>query len=366
MSGLQSMRHLPGRTRARAFVLLMALSLFASGCSLLPGLESPQAPGPIVQEPELPPRPTPDLPPPVPDEATPASDPVSPQPPPETPAAPPPASVADSREIAVILSSRIDDYDGVAVALREALGDVDVYDLSDRSLTSAEIFASMRESGSRVIVAVGHRAATLAASADEYPVVYVQVFNAGSLPTQPSRVRGVAALPPLDKQLAAWRDLNPSLSSVGAIVGPGHEDLLQEAGDAAEAHGIRFQYRLVQSDRETLYQFTRLLPEIDGFLLFPDNRVLSPSVLREMLAYASRHRIQVAVFNDSLLGLGATLSATAVDEDIARTALEVAEKLLEGDAQELPAKSPLTEIRVRTAGTPVLADGSRSPPEGGP
>jgi ABC-type uncharacterized transport system substrate-binding protein len=155
-------------------------------------------------------------------------------------------------------------------------------------------------------------------------------------------------LPPLDLQLDAWLELNPNLSSVGAIVGPGHEHLVEEATAAAAAGGVRFQHHVAESDRETLYLFTRLVPDIDGFWLFPDNRVLSADILRQMLDYAKRHRVQVAVFNDTLLPLGATISVTAVDDDIAATVIDVAQKLLEGYGENIPDLSPLSEVRVAT------------------
>ena len=48
-----------------------------------------------------------------------------------------------------------------------------------------------------------------------------------------------------------------------------------------------------------------------------------------MLTYASRHRVQVAVFNDSLLALGATISTTSVDADMAETIVSVASQLID-------------------------------------
>ena len=117
---------------------------------------------------------------------------------------------------------------------------------------------------------------------------------------------------------------------------------------AAAAVGVKLHYRVVGSDRETLYVFNRLVPDIDGFLLFPDNRVLSRDVLREMLNYASRHRVQVAMFNDSLLPLGGTFSATAVSSDIAASVVIVLDKLTRGEGGGVPDISPLHEIQIHT------------------
>lgn len=311
---------------------------------MLDELRPEPAPPPVV-EPRLPPQPAAEPPPtPAPVPETPAQPVVeSPTPPPVTP------PVEDHLRVAALLTSRLPDYERVVDALRADLGDLDVFDLSDKSLTQREIADAMQAAQVEVVIAIGYRAALVAAALDELPVVFAQVFNTGALADDSPRIRGVAALPPLDRQLAEWRALNPSLSSVGMIVGAGHESLIEEGRLAAENADVRFHHRVAQSDRETLYQFNRLVPDIDGYWLVPDNRVLSADVLRQMLAIARRHGVQVAAFNDSLLSIGATLSSTPVSEDLASTILAVAARLAEDDGAELPYLSPLSEVDTRTA-----------------
>ena len=323
----------------RARWLLVGCLVALSGCSLLP-LDRAEAP-PVVA-PELPPRPTaPPEPTHDPSPAPPPSPPVVVQPVPE---APPP----EPMHIAVLLSSRTPAYERIANALSEEMGEIDIYDLADRSLTAKEKVDLIRSTGAEVVVAIGIRAAEFAKTIDGIPVILSQVFNLSGIDVSETGMRGVAVLPPLDLQLNAWLALNPNLTSVGAILGSGHDSLIDEAHAAAQQQGVRFQHRIAQSDRETLYLFTRLVPDIDGFWLFPDNRVLSAPILRQMLTYASRHQVQVAVFNDALLPLGATISATSVDEDVAETIVALALRLLEGDASTVPAVTPLNEIQIKT------------------
>ncbi|MDX1481231.1 MAG: ABC transporter substrate binding protein [Woeseiaceae bacterium] len=333
--------------RSGMLLLLVLWSLTGAGCAVLERLD-PAPPEPVA-EPRLPPKPEPPA-------EIPAreAEPVVETPQPER-AAEPAAEPAKPLRLAVVLSGRLPDYERVAIALQEQLDSVDVYDLEDRSLTPREMFDAIMDAETDVVVAVGIRAAAVSAGFESLPVVVAQVFNAASLDLQSGRTRGVAVLPPLARQLEIWRELNPNLSSVGAIVGSGHAALIEEAKAAAEAQGIRFEYRLAQSDRETLYLFTRLVPEIDGFWLFPDNRILSVPVLQDMLTYAERHRVQVAVFNKSLLPMGATLSATSVDTDIARTIIGVAQRLSRDAAAGVPAVTPLSEIDVTLGEDGVLA-----------
>jgi len=250
-------------------------------------------------------------------------------------------------KVAVVLSSRAPAFESVALALAGEVEDAEIYDLSDRSLSVRDAFEAIHASGASAVVAIGLRAATYARDFTELPVVFAQVFNAADAGLYRDRMRGVSVLPPLERQLAAWRELNPELGSVGAIVGDGHQILLDEAQAAADSHGMQFVYRLARSDRETLYHFTRMVPAIDGFWLFPDNRVLSANVLREMLAYARRHDVQVAVFNESLLELGASLSATPPPDDVAAAVSEVLLELEAGRFDALPPLSPLSDVSIR-------------------
>ena len=330
----------PGRPAVALALLLMGLA----GCAFVPSLPTVE---PVI-EPRLPPDPKPAPAPPI--EAPTAAAP-RPAPAPPAPVSPEPVEAptvaAGPLRVAVLLSARTAAFENVANALAAQLEDADIYDLTDRSLTPREVFEAVEDAGTDVVVAIGLRATTFASGFDDIPVVFSQVFNADQV-GEAAGMKGVSVLPPLELQLEAWLALNPELSSIGAIVGHGHERLIDEATTAAAAKEVRFQHRIAQSDRETLYLFTRLVPDIDGFWLFPDNRVLSIDVLRQMLAYAARHRVQVAVFNDALLPLGATISATSVNEDIAETVVGVARKMLSGDAEEVPSVVPLNEVRIRT------------------
>ncbi|MEX2260128.1 MAG: ABC transporter substrate binding protein [Woeseia sp.] len=324
-----------GFNTVRFRLLSLLLLLQVGGCALL----SPPPEEPPPQEVPAPP------PAPPPQQETPAPAPVPrPEPVPEPP--PPPAPTTYAPPVAVVLSSRAPAYERVALALGELLENREIYDLSDRSLSPRDAFARITEFSAGAIVAIGLRAAVYARDYTTVPVVYAQVFNATDNELGGERIRGVAVLPPLDKQLAAWREIAPGLASVGAIVGPGHDALLDEARQAASANELRFESRIANSDREALYHFNRMIPSIDAFWLFPDNRILSPSVLTEMMDYAARHGVQVAVFSDNLLELGATLSTTADEDDIARTIMLLLNRIHDGGIKDIPAISPLNQMRI--------------------
>ena len=317
------------RQSLRAVFLCATFGIMLSGCSL-PLLQT-DVPEPTVV-PQPPPTPAPSV-----DDGV--VD-VTPKPVIHEP--------EQSPKVAIVLSSRVPAYEDVALELGGLLEDFEIYDLSDKSLTQKDAFDAIHSSGFQVVVAVGLRAATFARSITDMPVIYSQVFNIGENNLNGDNLKGVAAIPPLEMQLKAWRQINPDLRDVGAILGDGHDRLIEEAKRSTEAQDMKLHYRIAKSDRETLYLFTRLVSEIDGFWLFPDNRILSSSVLRQMMNYAARHQVQVAVFNDSLLTLGAAISSTSVNADIAETIASVITDVISDDMATIPAMTSLSKISVRT------------------
>jgi len=318
--------------RSSTLVVLAVLS----GCSIFTPVAPPPAPPP-----ELPPIVTPEP------EPVPLPEPVAePAPEPEPEPLPPQQNIKP--RIAVVLSESVPAYVDVADALGGYLDNYKVYDLSDRGLPAREAFDEIAASDAAAVVAIGLPAARAARRFATVPVVLGQVFNLQESDLVSDDMRAVAVLPPIALQVDAWQSLDPALRNIGAILGPGHEDLIAETEAALLARGIKFHHAVAQSDRETLYLFNRLVRDIDGFILFPDNRILSRTVLTEMMSYASRHRVQVAVFNPPLLELGATFSAGAVESDIAAQIAAVLEKATSGRWSEVPPLTPLTEMDFRT------------------
>lgn len=318
-------------------LLAFSFAFLASGCAWMQ-----KAPEPV---PEPPPVSVPD----EPVEAPVPPPPViaEPEPEPEPRPEPIPAEPEPGR-IAIVLSNRSPAYEKVAVELGHLLERYLLYNLADKSLSSRDVFSGIADSDAKVVIAIGLEAAEQAMALSSLPVVFCQVFNI-DLADSGAPIRGIASIPPLSPQVRAWKQLNPNLASIGAILGEGHEALVAEAEAAAAENGVALHLRVATSDRETLYMFNRMAPDIDGFWLFPDNRVLSVAILKEMLSYASRHQVEIAVFNPALLALGAQLSVSSVDSDIAVTALEVADRIIKGELDAIPARTPLHQLDVRSA-----------------
>lgn len=314
-------------TSARGAVRLAVLAgvLITSGCSYF--ATETVAPEPVVV---VPPEPVV----------------VEPEPAPE----PLPRKLAPKPlpEVAIVLTSRQPAYEDVATELGKRLEKFTIYDLSDRSQPPVVAFRLINDSESRVVVAIGLRAAKSSLSMAKVPVVFSQVFNYHEHNLVTGSSRGVAALAPLDAHLSAWKKVDPTLARIGLIIGEGHGDLIAEAEVAASRHGVELIIQETNSDQETLYHFKRMIREIDGFWLFPDNRVLSPRVLKDMLSQANRRQVPVAVSHEAMLSMGAAISVSSVASDIAATILDVMRKINAGRIDEVPPLSNLSEVRVVT------------------
>ena len=123
---------------------------------------------------------------------------------------------------------------------------------------------------------------------------------------------------------------------------------MTEAEIAADRNGVELQIVRTASDQETLYHFKRMIREIDGFWLFPDDRILSKRVLRDMLEQANRRHVPVAVSQEAMLPMGAAISISTVASDIAATIIQILHKINAGKIDEVPTLSSLSEVRVVT------------------
>lgn len=310
------------RKNIRCAALLVALSL--GGCSMFePKIEPAEIPEVVS------------VPPPVEPER-----PVEPATKPPLPPRLPP--------VAIVLTSSQPAFLDVANALTDHLDDFQVFDLSDGSQPPVSVLRVVNDSNPGTVVAIGLRAAKSSVAMADKPVIFSQVFNHQDYGLLTANSRGIAPLAPLDAQLAAWTKVKPTVSRIGIIVGEGHDDLITEARLAAQKYKVELRVQISHSDQETVYMFRRMAQDIDGFWLFPDNRVLSARSLQKILETAKRGHVAVAVPYESMLEMGATISLATQAEDIAATIARVIRQIHAEGLKNVPAISPLSAIRVVT------------------
>jgi ABC-type uncharacterized transport system substrate-binding protein len=325
MLGIGSLR----RAMARAAVVIAVLTV--SGCSILSPQPEPVPQPEVVVEPVVVTPVVVETP-----EPEPTPEPIFVAPPPKLP------------PVAIVITNSQPAFLDVAESLGKQLDDFKIFDLSDKSRPPVSVLRAINDSDPGTVVAIGLRAAQSSIAMADAPVIFSQVFNYRDHGLLTANSRGVAPLAPLDAQLAAWIDIDPGLKRIGMIVGEGHEELVAEAEVAAQKNEIQLNVRVARSDQETLHIFRRMAHDIDGFWLIPDNRIHSARSLREILDISKRDQVSVAVPNQSMLAMGATVSIESQADDIAATIARIIRKIHSDGLQSIPPISPLSAVRVVT------------------
>lgn len=313
--------------------LIAASSLAIAGCAVF-GPDKPEQPTP---EPEA------SVPPPVIEQFP---EPVRPAPPAPVPK---PKPQAAPRDVVVLFQEGTDVNQEVAAQIIEQLPAARYRAalVPLHAPDSPDLLAPLVALKPAIAIAVGREAVDFAREhLATTPLVFCQVFNYQEVLGSGRPAWGVEPLPPLALQLRAWMSVDPARKRIGLIVSEAQAGLVAEARSAA-GDAVDIKSELSSSDRETLYLFKRLAPQLDGFLLIPDNRILSPAVLRELLSYAASHGVGVLVPNDALLSWGALASASSTPDDVARNVHMLVDRVSSGATAKLPAMTPLTEVRLQ-------------------
>jgi ABC-type uncharacterized transport system substrate-binding protein len=269
-------------------------------------------------------------------------------PPPSPQAQPAPMPVQLLPGVSILVSRDIPAYTRVASELSKHLTKRSkVYTLNDDVGATEKALRETQWSEREQVVAIGLSAARAARELSGKQVVFCQVFNYTDYDLVTPWMKGVSMLPGFSEQLRVWKDLDPNLHRVALLTGANQQHLIRAATDAAQVYGMEVVYREVHSDKETLYSFKRLAPEVQGLWLLPDNRVLSAGVIRALMSYAVRQRKEVLVFSPTLLKIGGLISIEATESDVAA---QVLARLQQAYAQkEIPGPDvvPLTSMQLQ-------------------
>lgn len=228
---------------------------------------------------------------------------------------PPPLPVVP---LGIVVSANVPAYLDVENALTKRLDTpFKVFNLDEN--TGDEILHEMRLKKIESFVAIGNQALSLVSGYSEnVEIVYSQIFN----PVQ-NTYRGVAAIPPMAPQLKYWLSLNPDLQHVGVVSSAEFSHLVDELIDAGKSLGIQIVKREVTSDKAALYEFRRLIPVVEGFIILPDASILSPGVLRRMVQHANANSVELLSYNLPIFNLGAYMHVTSAYEDIAERIMDL-------------------------------------------
>src|SRR4030095_1517288 len=126
----------------------------------------------------------------------------------------------------------------------------------------------------------------------------------------------------------------------GVVAGESMRSRIGRLQEAADASGLALVVHEVSSDKEALFRFRQMLAQIDGAILLPDEAVLSPAVIEQMLDYSRPRHKEVVVYSDALFALAAFMLVAPVAEDIAHQVVQ----LLDAPVSKTPRVVQLTAM----------------------
>jgi ABC-type uncharacterized transport system substrate-binding protein len=250
--------------------------------------------------------------------------------------------------VSILVSRDIPAYTRVASELSKHLTKRSkVYNLNGDAGATEKALRETQWSDREQVVAIGLGAARAARELSGKQVIFCQVFNYTDYDLVTPWMKGVSMLPGFSDQLRVWKDLDPNLRRVALLTGANQQHLVTAATDAAQDYGMEVVYRQVHSDKETLYSFKRLAPEVQGLWLLPDNRVLSAGVLQALMSYAVRQRKEVLVFSPTLLKIGGLISIEGTESDVAAQVLARLQQAYGKEEIPGPDVAPLTSMQLQ-------------------
>jgi ABC-type uncharacterized transport system substrate-binding protein len=250
--------------------------------------------------------------------------------------------------VAILVSDDIPAYTRVSKELAKRLKHrVKTYNLNGDVVGSSRVIYEVQRSDFEQVVAIGLLAAQTARRLRNKQVIFCQVFNYTDYDLITAWMKGVSMLPQLSEQFRIWKELSPLLMQVAVITGANQQRVVAEATEAAQQYGINLIHREVGTDKETLYTFNRLAPEIQGLWLLPDNRILSAGVIHALMAYSVRQGKQVLVFSPALLKLGGLISVRGKEPEIAAQVLRRLQQAYGQDEVPGPDVIPLTAMQLQ-------------------
>lgn len=250
------------------------------------------------------------------------------------------AAVARTTQVAIVVSEDLQDYRQLSYVFATQLGrPYQLFELAHRSEESVR--QAVRNLHPQSVVALGRSALDVVSQIDLVDIVYAGVFNA-----DPAH-RGVDAIPPFEMQLHHWRVVSPHIRRIGVVGSAASQDRIDALARASDEIGLELHRREVKSDKEALLAFRAMVPYIDGFVFLPDERVLSPDVIRRVLAHGKHNDLQILVYSPVMFAMGAFLY---IGSDPVDVAAQIIELLNSGDQSQA-----LTKMRTRRQHIEVIA-----------
>lgn len=227
---------------------------------------------------------------------------------------------AESLKALVVLSDNSAPYQSFASALNTNLpASIQVAVLEHPEQLSSDV----RQAD--LIIAVGFKAAELAASQSAIPVLAVMVPKTGyeavlakSPPKNPARkISAIYLDQPWDRQIDFWRAAVPDRLRIGLLHAPDTRLDIASLRQAVARKGGSLAAQAVHSADELFATLESVLSNSDVLLAIPDSSIYSSSNIRNILLTSYRHGVPLIGLSPAYVNAGALCAIFSTPEQLA-------------------------------------------------
>ncbi len=245
--------------------------------------------------------------------------------------------------IAVVQSQDLLPYREALEGIRDTIGgDLAVFDLKADPEAEEGVLRRLKAADPDLVIAIGARAAhVVRGKLHGVPTLFCMVLGSDLSGLAGPFVTGVALEVPVDRQIAGFRRVFPSLSRLGLLYDPEKSGaLVRRARQAAETAGITLIAESVAQPSQVPAAFRRVATRADGIWIIPDSTVVSRESVDFILRQSVEHRIPVMVFSEPMVRAGGLVCFAAENREIGRQTGELALRVLRSGQGPLPPVEP--------------------------
>lgn len=246
------------------------------------------------------------------------------------------AAPAAAQDVAILLTADAPAYREAIDGFKKAMPGATFteFDMRGNPRNGAAQVRAIAQRNPDLIYAVGvYAAQALAQQRARTPVVYSMVLNPpASVANAPANMTGASMNISADTTFDYMKKLNPNLKKVGTIYSAASTGfLIKRAEAAAKAHGIQLVAEAVRGARDVPNALKKLAGQnIDALWIIPEQSVLAPAMMQEMVKFSVRQRVPLVGFSDNHANMGSVLTLKFDSGAIGEQAGGMARRIIAG------------------------------------
>lgn len=233
------------------------------------------------------------------------------------------------------------DRSGVQATYQESL-------LRGHEQSDAATLDTLRAFDSDLFITIGSYATlTISEAFPAKPIIFATVMNPkasgfiASMNRPGGSITGAALDIPCDIQFEYFKRVVGKIRKMGVIYSSETQHIIEEAGPAAAASGIRLVPIKIQSEKDIPQAIDSLCKVSDVLWSVADHTVYSPQSTRHIILQTLRYRIPMMAFSQALVEAGGLFTLDFDFKDIGRQAGEIAVRVLRGTPPgDIPVTTP--------------------------